>query len=254
MKGKPVQGAWLKGTAAFCDIKPEPQPDRHRFVLLGAPGVGKGTQAELLAKHFDICPLSSGDVFRAAKSMRAQCECSPAMSEALGYMNAGELVPDETVISLIKERQKCLNCGGGFLLDGFPRTVAQAMALNKILEKNGQQLDAVLSYELPLETIVTRLGGRRTCPKCKKVYHLESRPPKKSGICDECKLELVQRDDDRPEAIRVRMAAYQECTVPLEDFYRKEGLLVIIHAEGTPIGTFERTINALTEKNGSFSI
>jgi adenylate kinase len=222
-------------------------------VLLGAPGVGKGTQAELLAGHFEVCPLSTGDVFRTAKSMRTQCECSPAMSEALSYMNAGKLVPDETVISLIKERQKCLNCGGGFLLDGFPRTVAQAVALDKILEENGQQLDAVLSYELPLETIVARLSGRRTCPQCKRVYHLESRPPKKAGICDECRLELSQRDDDRPEAIRVRMAAYRESTVPLEDFYRKMGLLVLIDADATPMETFERTIKALTEKNGSCS-
>jgi adenylate kinase len=150
MKGKPDRAAWLKGPAALCNIRPEPRPHRHRFVLLGAPGVGKGTQAELLAEHFDICPLSTGDVFRNAKSLPTQCECSPAMSEALGYMNAGELVPDETVISLIKERQKCLSCRGGYLLDGFPRTVAQAMALDKILEENGEQLDAVLSYELPL--------------------------------------------------------------------------------------------------------
>jgi len=223
-------------------------------VLLGAPGVGKGTQAELLAEHFDICPLSTGDVFRNAKILLPQCGCDQKMSTALAHMDAGELVPDEIVISLIKERQKCLHCRGGFLLDGFPRTVAQAMALDKILEQNGEQLDAVLNYELPLETIVARLGGRRTCPKCKKVYHLESRPPKKMGICDDCGLELVQRDDDRPEAICVRMAAYQKSTVLLEHFYRKKGLLVSIEADATPRGTFKRTINSLETRNGSFSI
>jgi len=128
------------------------------------------------------------------------------------------------------------------------------MALDKILEENGEKLDAVLSYELPLETIVARLGGRRTCSKCKKVYHIESRPPKKAGICDDCKLELFQRDDDRPEAIRVRMAAYQKSTVPLEDFYRKKGLLISIESDATPMGTFERTISALGTRTDSFSI
>jgi adenylate kinase len=158
------------------------------------------------------------------------------------------------VISLIKERAKCLRCGGGFLLDGFPRTVAQAEALQTILAENGTQLDAVLSYELPLETIVTRLGGRRTCPKCKRVYHIDSRPPKTTGICDDCRSALVQRDDDGPDAIRVRMAAYQKSTVPLEDFYRKKELLVPIEADATPMGTFERMISALETRISSFSI
>jgi adenylate kinase len=254
MKEKPDRTAWLKGPAAPCNALPERRTYRHRFVLLGAPGVGKGTQAELLAEHFDICPLSTGDVFRSAKALSVQCQCSPEMREAFRCMDAGQLVPDKTVISLVKERQQCLNCGGGFLLDGFPRTIAQAKALDKILEENGEELDAVLSYELPLETIVARLGGRRTCSGCKKVYHLESRPPKKTGICDDCGLELFQRDDDRPETIRVRMAAYRRNTVLLEHFYRKKRLLVPIEADVTPKGTFDRTIKALEETNGSFSI
>jgi len=253
MKANSDRAAWLQGSATLCNTRPEPRQDRHRFVLLGAPRVGKGSQAELPAEHFGVCPLSTGDVFRNAKKLLTQCECSPAMLDALSYMNSGELVPDRTVISLIKERAKCLRCGGGFLLDGFPRTVAQAEALQTILAENGTQLDAVLSYELPLETIVTRLGGRRTCPKCQKVYHIESRPQKTTGICDDCRSELVQRDDDRPEAIRVRMAAYQKSTVPLEDFYRKKGLLVPIESDATPMGTFERTISALETRNGSFS-
>lgn len=254
MEGKPNRTAWLKGPKALCNVRPERGVHRHRFVLLGAPGVGKGTQAELLAEHFEICPLSTGDIFRNAKSQSTQCECSSAMSEALRHMNAGELVPDTTVISLIKERQRCLNCGGGFLLDGFPRTVAQAKALDKILEEKGEQLDAVLSYELPLETLVARLGGRRICPGCKKVYHLASKPPKKTGICDDCGLQLLQREDDRPEAVCVRMAAYQKRTVLLEHFYRQKGLLVPVEADTTPTATFKRTIKALEMRNGSYSI
>src|SRR4051812_48971142 len=125
MKGKPDRAAWIKAGDARCAVQLERRPDRHRFVLLGAPGIGKGTQAELLSERFGICPLSTGDVFRSAKRLLSECECSPAMLDALGYMDAGELVPDETVILLIKERAKCLRCGGGFLLDGFPRTVAQ---------------------------------------------------------------------------------------------------------------------------------
>ena len=245
MKGKPDQSAWLKGAGALCDKKPERRPAQLRFVLLGAPGVGKGTQAELLAERFGICPLSTGDVFRHARMPQAQCKCSLAMLGALRYMNAGELVPDETVISLIKEREKCLNCGGGFLLDGFPRTVTQAEALEKILVENGVKLDAVLNYELPMEIIVARLSGRRSCPQCKRVYHVEARPPKQTGICDDCGVELFLREDDRPKAIRVRMHAYQDSTTPLVDFYRSRGLLIQIEAGSTPEETFWRTLRTI---------
>jgi adenylate kinase len=244
MNGKPDRAAWLKGKDARCDLSPAPGTQRHRFVLLGAPGVGKGTQAELLAAHFGICPLSTGDLFRNAKRL-SRCECSPAMLNAISSMDAGRLVPDETVVALVAERARCLRCGGGFLLDGFPRTVAQAKALEKILELNGAALNAVLSYELPLETIIARLAGRRTCPQCKRVFHIESRPPKTPGLCDDCGLELQQRDDDRPETIRVRMSAYQTSTLPLVEFYRRKRLLVPIEAGATPADTFERTLKAL---------
>jgi len=246
MQPKSDRAAWLKGGDAQCNLQPERcSDDQRRFVLLGAPGVGKGTQAELLAERFGICPLSTGDIFRASKALSAGCECSPAMLRALDHMNAGELVPDETVLSLIRERAKCLRCGGGFMLDGFPRTIAQAEALEKILEENGVKLDAVLSYELPLEQIIARLSGRRSCPQCKKVYHLESRPPKKAGVCDHCGAALFLRDDDRPEAIRVRMRAYEQSTTPLVNFYRQKGLLISINAGSTPVKTFEQTLAAI---------
>src|SRR6185437_1914179 len=238
-------GGLAQGGDARCSTQPERRPDQHRFVLLGAPGVGKGTQAELLSERFHICPLSTGDIFRASKALAAGCECSPAMLRALGYMNTGELVPDETVLSLIRQRAKCLRCGGGFLLDGFPRTIAQAEALENILEENEVKLDAVLSYDLPLEQIVVRLGGRRICPQCKRVFHAESRPPRQAGICDDCDIALFLRDDDRPEAIRVRMHAYEKNTTPVIDFYRARDLLIPIEAGSNPAETFERTLKAI---------
>jgi adenylate kinase len=248
MNGKPDRAAWLKGSSASCNVQLEPRPNKHRFVLLGPPGVGKGTQAELLAGKFGICHLSTGDVFRSAKKLLNEGEGTPAMARAVGYMSGGRLVPDETVLSLVNERAKCLRCGGGFLLDGFPRTVVQAEALEKVLTQNGMQLDAVLSYELPLAELVTRISGRLTCPKCKSVFHVTARPPQCAGICDNCGLELFQREDDRPEAIRVRMEAYEKSTLPLTDHYRGQGLLVSIAAGATPSETFERTLAALEAK------
>jgi adenylate kinase len=247
MKWKSDRAAWLKGGNAKCDVQPETLGQKHRFVLLGAPGVGKGTQAQLLSERFGICPLSTGDVFRAAKARPDGCERSPAMSQALVHMNAGELVPDETVLDLIKERAVCLRCGGGFLLDGFPRTVAQAEALEKILAEHEAPLDAVLNYDLPLNEIVARLSGRRTCPKCKRGFHVTALPPRQGGICDDCGGTLIQRDDDRAEAIRVRLQAYHESTLPLVNFYGRKGLLVMIQAAGTPEETYDRTLRALAE-------
>ena len=251
MKEKPDRAAWLKGGKARCNVRPEAWSRPYRFVLLGAPGVGKGTQAELLAERFGCCHLSTGDVFRAAKMSPAECQFSPAMAEAVKCMNAGQLVPDQIVLSLIAERAKCLRCRGGFLLDGFPRTVAQAEALDKILVKQRVKLDAVLSYELSLETIVARLGGRRTCPICKRVYHNEAKPPKQLGFCDDCGVELFQRDDDRLETICIRMEAYEESTAPLVAFYRHQGVLISIAAENTPEQTFARTLEALNMQRTS---
>lgn len=244
MTAKPDRAAWLKGGTAECSVQP-PQPARaYRLVLLGAPGVGKGTQAELLSNNFGTCQLSTGDVFRAAKTSDA-CERSPKLNEALELMKRGELVPDETVLGIVRERAKCLRCRGGFLLDGFPRTVTQAEALSKLLQEEGVELDAVLSYELPIEQIVSRLGGRRTCEQCKAVFHVESIPPKVEGVCDHCGGNLMQREDDRSESIRVRMKAYEQSTRPLADFYAGQGLLQSISAEGTPQDIFQRTLDQL---------
>lgn len=244
MNEKTDRAAWIKGGTAQCSVAPS-QVDRPlRLVLLGAPGVGKGTQAELISAKLGACQLSTGDVFRAAKSTDP-CDRTPKLNEALDFMRRGDLVPDETVLGIVRERARCLRCGGGFLLDGFPRTVAQAEALEDVLKEQGITLDAVLSYELPIERIIARLAGRRTCEKCKAVFHVESIPPKREGVCDHCGGTLVQREDDRPESIRVRMEAYETSTRPLADFYAARGLLRTISADGTPEEIFQRTLEAL---------
>jgi adenylate kinase len=219
-----------------------PHDRSHRLVLLGPPGAGKGTQAELLTQALGNCHLSTGDLFRAA-----QCVPDPsqALRDALAAMRRGELVPDDAVVALVRERAGCLRCRGGFLLDGFPRTVSQAEALDALLAEQGLTLDAVLSYELPLEEVVARLSGRRTCPGCKAVYHLATRPPRVEGVCDQCSGRLVQRADDRPESIRVRLRAYEESTRPLADYYTGDGKLVPIPASGTPEEILARSLAAL---------
>jgi adenylate kinase len=244
MELKRDRSSWIKGPTFSCAVPPAKTQRPLRLVLLGAPGVGKGTQAELLAAGTGACHLSTGDIFRAAKTLDP-CDRTSALSAALDFMKRGELVPDQTVLALVAERVGCLRCEGGFLLDGFPRTVAQAEALENLLKGQRMGLDAVLSYELPLEKIVARLSGRRTCPKCKAVYHTEALPPKVAGICDHCGSELYQREDDRPESIRVRMEAYERSTAPLAEFYRKRNLLVPIIAEGTPEQIFARSMEAL---------
>jgi adenylate kinase len=231
---------WFQGGDVRCDPQPHDRP--HRIVLLGPPGVGKGTQAALLAEALGSCHLSTGDLFRAAQCLT---EPSPALRAALEAMRRGELVADALVIALVRERAGCLRCRGGFLLDGFPRSVAQAEALDALLAGHGLTLDAVVSFELPLEEIMARLSGRRTCPACKTVYHLTARPPRAEGICDQCGEQLAQRDDDRPEPIRVRMQAYEASTRPLTRYYESTGKLVPVRASGTPAEILGRTLEAL---------
>jgi adenylate kinase len=239
---------WLQGPSAQCAELPVAIDSPWRLVLLGAPGVGKGTQADLLRHRLGGCHLSTGDVFRAAAS-RCDCEQSPAMRAAREYMRRGALVPDSTVWEMVRERSACLGCGGGFILDGFPRTVGQAEALKLHMESERLSLSAVVNYELPLAEIVGRLSGRRTCEKCKAVFHVVSRPSREEGVCDHCNGRLYQREDDRPESITVRLDAYTQSTAPLIQFYKSLGLLVSVPADGSPEEIFERTLVAL----GSFA-
>jgi adenylate kinase len=226
------------------------QTDPHRLVFLGPPGVGKGTQAELLSHRLGARHVSTGDIFREAKTLK-DYERTPTITKALEYMQRGELIPDDIMLGLLLERGHRLRSGGGFLLDGFPRTTAQAHALDECLAQNDIKLEAVLNYEFPMDRIISRLSGRRSCPNCKAVYHTETRPPRVQGICDICGTALYQREDDRPEAVRVRMDVYNKSTVPLVEFYRRRGLLVPISAEGTPEEIFERTIAALEKRQAA---
>jgi adenylate kinase len=244
MSAKNDRATWIKAGKAQCSVPAKPRNHPPRLILLGAPGVGKGTQAELLCEGLGVCQLSTGDVFRAAKCL-CDSERSPAMSDALEYMKRGDLVPDETVLDIVRERKRCLRCSSGFLLDGFPRTVRQAEALDALLEAEKIHLDAVLNYSLPLATIVSRISGRRTCSGCKSVFHVSARPPRVADVCDHCGGGLVAREDDQPEAVRVRMAAYESSTKPLIEYYAGRGLLRTISAEGAPDRIYERTLACL---------
>ncbi|QEG38012.1 adenylate kinase family protein [Bythopirellula goksoeyrii] len=241
MSRHPSRVGWFHGDGVSCE--PFIRRDRpYRLALLGPPGVGKGTQAKLLCARIGACHLSTGDLFRANQCIQ---DPSSAMAAALDAMGRGELVSDELVISMLRERSNCLRCGGGFVLDGIPRTLAQAESIEGTLRELGVDLNAVVSYELPLKEIVDRLGGRRTCVSCNAVYHATANPPEFEGTCDHCGAELVQRDDDQPETIRVRMQAYTEATQPLLQFYAGRGRLIRIEAHGRPEKIVERTLDAL---------
>lgn len=233
--------AWLQGPSAKCDEVSAERQNPWRLILLGAPGVGKGTQAELLTKRLGACHLSTGDVFRAA-TKSGDCEPSAAMKAALEYMRRGELVPDSIVWEMVCERRGCILHCEGFILDGFPRTLGQAGSLRELMAQEKLSLSAVVNYELPVEQIVARLSGRRTCEKCKSVFHVIERPPKLENICDHCGGALYQREDDRAESIAVRLHAYERSTAPLIQFYQDLGLLVPVAAKGSPDEILAQTL------------
>ncbi len=191
-----------------------------RVIFLGPPGVGKGTQADYIAKKFGIPKLSTGDLLRESVANETSLG-----KEAKGYMSRGELVPDAVVIGLVEEKLGSSECYKGFLLDGFPRTVMQADQLLSYLASRGEDVDRVVYFSLAKDEIVRRISGRRSCPDCKSVYHLESVPPKKDGICDSCGSTLIQRNDDKPETIESRLAVYEEQTAPLIEYYQSRNKL-----------------------------
>jgi adenylate kinase len=211
-----------------------------RLVLVGPPGAGKGTQAKYLAKHFMIPQISTGDIFRA--NVAEQTELG---QEAKRYMDAGDLVPDEVTIAMVRDRLSQDDAVRGFLLDGFPRNVRQAEALEQMLEEMHAPLDAVLELKVDDEEVVRRLSGRRTCRQCGHVWHQEFDPPKQDAVCDKCGGELFQRDDDQPETVQRRLDVYQEQTAPLVDFYASNRLLKTIEAMGPVDGVTKRAIAAL---------
>jgi adenylate kinase len=199
------------------------------LVLLGPPGAGKGTQADRLVTDFGLPYLSTGILLR-----EAVAEESELGKEAKAYMENGELVPDELISRAVAERMESGETDQGFLLDGFPRTVGQAEVLDGILDEQGRELTAVLLIEAPDDEVVRRLSGRRTCAKGSHVYHVEFDPPKHEGVCDQDGSRLIQRDDDRPETVRKRLAVYHDQTEPLIDWYEEKGLLMRFDGQRTP--------------------
>jgi adenylate kinase len=211
-----------------------------RVVLLGPPGAGKGTQAKLLRDRFEACQVSTGDILR-----RAVADKTPLGREAEGYLNRGELVPDEVIVRLVGERLKQTDCAKGFVLDGFPRTLPQAQSLESILKEMALPLDGVLSIQVPQDVIVQRLAGRRNCQNCGALYHVNFDPPRNGETCDRCDGRLQQRDDDREETITTRLRVYESQTAPLASYYRERGNLREINGVGKVEDIQKRIVEAL---------
>lgn len=216
-----------------------------RIVLVGPPGAGKGTQAAFLAKNLSIPHISTGDLFRANISQQTELG-----KLAKSYMDKGELVPDEVTIAMAKDRMEQPDAVGGFLLDGFPRNVSQAEALDETLTTENMKLDAVLDLEVPEDEVVKRIAGRRICRNdSAHVFHVSYKPAKQEGVCDVCGGELYQRDDDSEETVRKRLEVYHTQTEPIIDYYKAQGLVVTISALGKVEAVTERAMEALKRED-----
>jgi adenylate kinase len=213
-----------------------------KLILLGAPGAGKGTVAKLLTELDGSVQISTGDILRGAVAAGTELG-----KKAQGYMNAGDLVPDELIMGIMKDRLQEDDCKSGYLLDGFPRTIPQAEALKELLADIGEKLDMVVNLDVPRDVILDRLTTRRTCSNsdCQAIYNVKSNPPKQEGICDKCGSPVIQREDETEEAISHRLETYNEKTAPLADFYEKEGMLVNINATSSDV-----VVSTIKEKLG----
>lgn len=194
---------------------------KMNIVLLGSPGVGKGTYAKRISKIYDIPQISTGDMFREALKNKTEVGL-----KAKEYMDKGELVPDDVTIGIVKERLKQEDCKNGFMLDGFPRTIAQADALSDIID-----IEKILNFTASDDTIIDRLSGRRVCSECGTIFHIKNIPPKTEGVCDACGGKLIQRNDDKPDSIKKRLGVYKKQTEPLIEYYKEKKLLADIDAD-----------------------
>ncbi|MDO4614574.1 MAG: adenylate kinase [Lachnospiraceae bacterium] len=213
-----------------------------RLIMLGAPGAGKGTQAKILADTYKIPHISTGDIFRA--NIKGGTELG---KKAKSYMDAGALVPDELVCELVADRIAQEDCRDGYILDGFPRTIPQAEALDQAAEALGQKLDYAVDIDVPDESIINRMSGRRACVGCGATYHIKFNAPKKADICDTCGAELILREDDKPETVQKRLSVYHEQTQPLIDYYTKKQMLVSVDGTQSMSDVTTAILNALKE-------
>ena len=211
-----------------------------KIVMLGAPGAGKGTQADKIAEKYNIPHISTGDIFRS--NIKAGTELG---KKAKSFIDQGLLVPDEVTIGMLLDRIHEADCENGYILDGFPRTIPQAESLTAALEENGEAIDFALDVEVPDANIVNRMAGRRACLKCGATYHTEFAAPKKEGICDTCGENLVLRDDDKPETVQKRLEVYHEQTHPLIDYYKKKGVLHAIDGTLSMETVFKNIVDIL---------
>ncbi len=211
-----------------------------RLILLGPPGAGKGTQAASLVNHYNIPHISTGDIFRA--NIKGGTELG---KKAKSYMDKGELVPDEVTVAIVEDRLMQDDTKNGFLLDGFPRTVAQAEALDAVLSKKGNEIDCAISIDVDSEALIKRVVGRRICKECGATYHVDFMPSKKEGVCDSCEGDLYQRDDDNESTVSNRIAVYEKQTSPLADYYDKKGVLRRIDGDKSVEDVFNQMLSAL---------
>lgn len=216
-----------------------------RLILLGPPGAGKGTQARRLTERLGVPQIATGDMLR-----QHVAQGTPLGRDARAYMDRGALVPDGVLVAMMRERFRAPDCARGYVLDGFPRTPAQAEALDGMLQGMGCRLDAVLSLEVPEDLLVRRLAGRWTCRACQAMYHETDSPPRTAGRCDRCGGDLYQREDDRTETVQRRVRVYREQTEPLIGYYDRAGLLRRVDGQGTPDEVFDRVARAVEAAAG----
>ncbi len=211
-----------------------------KIIMLGAPGAGKGTQAKMLSEKYDIPHISTGDIFRA--NIKNQTELG---RKAKGYMDAGQLVPDELVVDLVVDRIKQQDCFKGFILDGFPRTIPQAEALDYALNNQNEKIDFAVNVDVPDEAIIDRMSGRRACVGCGATYHIKFNPTRKPDVCDVCGEKLILREDDKAETVKKRLEVYHEQTQPLIEYYQKKGALLTVDGTQDINVVFDTIIKAL---------